>query len=64
MTLSEMNDIKGTQALWGISGVQVLVDVQDVRESFGRTDCLISPVGGSGEKWVQKGSLTFKGGGK
>lgn len=61
MTLSEMySSIRGAQAFWSISGLKVLVNVQDVRESFGRIDCLISPVGGSGEKWVQKGSLHFE----
>ena len=60
MTVREMvQEMKGRQALWAVDTLKVLVDIRDIREAFGRVDFLISPVGGSGEKWVQKGSLTF-----
>ena len=52
-------EMKGQQALWSVDTLRVLVDIRDIREAFGRVDFLISPVGGSGEKWVQKGSLNF-----
>lgn len=68
MTVKEMiNEMQGQQALWSVDTLKVLVDIRDIRDVFGRMDFLISPVGGSGEKWVQKGSLTFNeitGGGK
>lgn len=60
MTVREMvQEMKGRQALWYIDSMQVLVDIKDIRGAFGRVDYLIAPVGGSGEKWVQKGSLSF-----
>ena len=62
MTVKEMiHEMKGQRALWGIDTLKVLVDIRDIRDVFGRVDFLISPVDGSGEKWVQKGSLTFNG---
>ena len=61
MTVKEMiHEMKGQQALWSVNTLKVLVDIRDIRDVFGRVDFLISPVGGSGEKWVQKGSLTFQ----
>lgn len=60
MTVKEMvQEMKGRQALWSVDTLKVLVDIRDIRDVFGRIDYLIAPVGGSGEKWVQKGSLTF-----
>lgn len=60
MTVKEMiNEMKGRQALWSVDTLKVLVDIRDIRDVFGRVDFLISPVSGSGEKWVQKGSLIF-----
>lgn len=60
MTVKEMiAEMRGRQAMWSVDTLKVLVDIRDIREAFGRVDFLISPVGGSGEKWVQKGSLTF-----
>lgn len=28
------------------------VEVKDARENFGRTELLVTPVGGSGEAWI------------
>ena len=51
--------MNGQRALWSVDIFIVPVIIQSIRESFGRQDYLIAPVSGSGEKWVQKGSLTF-----
>ena len=32
--------------------MRVPVTVKDARQAFGRTDLLVSPVGGTGESWV------------
>jgi hypothetical protein len=39
-------------------GLKVPVTVKDARQVYGRTDYLISPVGGSGEKWVEQFRVT------
>lgn len=38
-------------------GLRVAVEVLDVREAYGRTDCRVKPVAGEGEKWVSKDRL-------
>lgn len=60
MTVKEMiNEMKGRRAFWSVDSLKVLVDIRDIRDVFGRVDYLISPVGGSGTKWVQQGGLSF-----
>lgn len=39
-------------------GLKVPVTVKDAREMWGRTDYLITPIGGSGEKWVEAYRVT------
>lgn len=35
-------------------GLKVPVTVKDARQVYGRTDYLVTPIGGSGEKWVEE----------
>jgi hypothetical protein len=39
-------------------GLKVPVTVKDAREVYGRTDYLVTPTGGSGEKWVEAYRVT------
>jgi hypothetical protein len=39
-------------------GLKVPVTVKDAREVYGRTDYLVTPIGGSGEKWVEAYRVT------
>lgn len=39
-------------------GLMVPVVIKDLREVWGRMDFLVSPVGGSGEKWVSAERVT------
>jgi hypothetical protein len=39
-------------------GLKVPVTVKDAREVWGRTDYLVTPVGGTGEKWVEQWRVT------
>lgn len=38
--------------------LSVKVWIKDVRTSFGRIDALVTPVAGSGEKWVSSDRIT------
>lgn len=39
-------------------GLSFLVDIIDIRQTFGRYDALIMPVSGSGQIWVSLKNLT------
>lgn len=41
--------------------LSVPIEIKDVKEVFGRVDLLVTPVGGSGEKWVSSDSVVMKG---
>lgn len=40
-----------------IDGLTIEVKIVQERASFGRTDCLVIPIAGNGEKWVQADSI-------
>lgn len=42
--------------------ITVKVVVEDIRNSYGRVDFLVTPVSGSGSLWVQDKALTFQDG--
>jgi hypothetical protein len=49
---------KGTnEGFINFDGLKVKVKVIDSRKSFGRDDVLITPIAGSGEKWIDLNSL-------
>ena len=59
MTVKEMEKMIGT--LWLLSdgkGLQFSVRVEDMREVWGKPQCLVSPVDGHGERWVDMTSLS------
>lgn len=41
------------------NGMEFQVTIKDIRPAFGRTDALISPSHGKGEKWVDLNSLNL-----
>jgi len=43
-----------------LDGLKVDVKILDVKQVFGRVDVLITPINGSGEKWVQADRLVKK----
>ncbi len=60
MTILEATQIIGKQGLLTVEKeMRVLVTVIDVRESYGQTQYCISPVGGSGGKWVADHRVTM-----
>lgn len=40
-----------------VDGFTIPVKIKDVRSVWGRTDCLVTPVNGAGEKWVSRDRL-------
>lgn len=59
MTTNERNELIGRPAARREGAYTVNVTVKDVKEAFGRTDLLLVPVSGSGEKWVSMDTVTF-----
>jgi hypothetical protein len=39
-------------------GLEFLVVITDVREVWGKTQCLVQPQSGNGERWVDLASLS------
>ena len=51
--------IENTRALYSVNGMFFPCEIIDARKVWGRVDVLIRPVGGRGEKWVEKSSITM-----
>ena len=59
MTVAQMAKMIGT--LWMLSdgkGLRFTVTVNDMREVWGKPQCLVSPVDGNGDRWVDMTSLS------
>ena len=59
MTHKEM--AKLIESKWMLSdgkGLQFSVRIEDMRENWGKAQCLVSPMDGSGERWVDMTSLS------
>ena len=59
MTALEM--AKLIESKWLLSdgkGLRFTVRIEDMREVWGKAQCLVSPVDGSGERWVDMTSLS------
>lgn len=51
-TTTKLAELIGRPALLNCNGLSVQVEILDSRQCWNRTDCLVRPVAGSGEKWV------------
>ena len=59
MTVAQMAKMIGT--LWLLSdgkGLRFTVRIEDMREVWGKAQCLVSPMDGNGERWVDMTSLS------
>jgi len=52
MTTNDISPLVGKTAYLTIHPLRVLVHINDTRAVWGRVDCLITPIHGSGEQWV------------
>ena len=63
MSVSELIKLIGHKtgnrdiALLNLDGLLVEVKLMDVKQVFGRVDVLVTPVKGSGQKWIQADKL-------
>ena len=59
MTVKEMEKlIKSKWLLSDGKGLRFSVRIEDMREVWGKAQCLVSPMDGSGERWVDMTSLS------
>ncbi len=52
MNAKEMLRLMNNSAMLNLDGLLVEVNILDIRKAWGRTDCLITPISGSGQTWV------------
>jgi hypothetical protein len=60
MTTREKMSLIDNAAMLAIHPLSVPVTIKDVKEAFGRTDCLVVPIGGAGQQWVSFERLTLQ----
>lgn len=61
MNTKELSELIGKSALLTTElSLTVPVTIADVRQAYGRTDFLIKPVNGSGERWVNSERVTIQ----
>ena len=51
-SVRKLAELIGEVRLLRVDSLRVRIRVLDVREVFGRVDCLVEPVAGSGGQWV------------
>lgn len=57
--VKEMKEFLGKEMVLrsGMGSVLIFVQIQDIREVYGKTQALVSPMAGAGEAWVNLSSL-------
>ena len=64
LTLTEMNEYLGKEGViehWsGDLSIDIDVKVTDVKISWGKTRYEVTPISGSGNVWVEDGTIKFK----
>jgi hypothetical protein len=61
MTIKQLASLIGKQGLLRVESLHVRVEILDVKEAYGSTRVLITPVNGSGEQWVTLERMIFNG---
>lgn len=57
--LGQLSQLIGRTALLAEGGLRVRVQIDDVRQCYGRNECRIHPLHGSGLRWVRRDRLTL-----
>lgn len=52
--MKEFLDLIGKPAVISLGGLEIYVRIQDVKTSYGHTRYLVSPIGGTGNIWIEK----------
>jgi hypothetical protein len=58
------DNLTGTVGTISIGKMTINMRILDTRSVYGRTECLVEPVSGSGQAWVTLGKITVKEGEK
>jgi hypothetical protein len=53
MLVRELNEFIGKNGLIELSGLIIRVNIKNVKERWGKTRYLVTPLAGSGEIWVE-----------
>lgn len=56
----KLESLVGRKAFYSVGPLVFRVVIRDVRSAFGRTDCLIEPECGTGQKWIAEDSLRLE----
>jgi hypothetical protein len=59
MNAKQLAEKIGTKTTLHIEKLQIQVTILDGRQTFGRTEYLVSPLSGTGEQWVTTDRLTW-----
>lgn len=57
--LGHLSELIGHTALLTERGLQIRVQIDDVRQCYGRDECRVHPVSGSGMRWIHRHRLTL-----
>ena len=49
--------VRATDAVYHVGDLVIPVKIIDCRRIWGRVDCLITPVGGNGQQWVEQSRI-------
>ena len=59
VSIMEIADRVGKQAAYNINGINVDIKIIDIRQVYGNTRYLITPLAGTGQIWVNEESLVI-----
>lgn len=60
MGIRELAQHIGRRGLLNIEKLAVEVECLDVKEAFGRVDCLVTPIKGVGQQWVSESRIAWE----
>lgn len=59
ITFKEAAKLIGRKGCYDVGGMQVQVEILDIRTSFGRTDAQVRPMSGAGTGWISLEKIKF-----
>jgi hypothetical protein len=59
MDCKTLNTYIGKEGRLNLDGFIVNITIKDARSNYGRTEVLVSPLAGSGERWVYLAKITL-----
>jgi hypothetical protein len=56
----DLNDYRDRSGVISVDSLMVEVKVKDARIRFGHLDLLVTPIAGSGERWIEQHRVTLE----